>query len=217
LLDGAGYDKKGADGIRLWKDGSGPISFTIEGTAQAGSPDEDAVQTMVKYFADVGVSATYKALERSLYTEHYQANEIEAAFWGGDRTLLPLVAPIIFMGTQPDRPWGVAWGLKYNNPADPNGEDPPEGHFIRKIWDIMDQVNVEPDDAKRTTLFHQVLDIWAEELPMIGILGELPQPVIVKNGLMGVPDSMPIDDPVSDEHIRNTQTFWWDDPSKHTS
>ena len=66
-------------------------------------------------------------------------------------------------------------------------------------------------------LFHQILDICAEEIPMIGILGELPQPVIVKNGLMGVPDTMPIDDPVSDEHIRNPQTFWWDDPSKHTS
>ncbi|GAB4109996.1 MAG: ABC transporter substrate-binding protein [Roseiflexaceae bacterium] len=217
LLDAAGYDKKDAEGFRLWKDGSEAISFIIEGTAVAGSPDEDAVQTMVKYFADVGIKATYKAVERALYTEHFNANEIEAAFWGGDRTLLPLVAPFIFMGTIADRPWAVAWGLKFNNAEDPNGEDPPEGHFITRIWDIMEQVNVEPDDTKRTALFHQVLDIWAEELPMIGILGELPQPVIVKSGLIGMPDNFPIDDPTSDEHIKNTQTFFWDDPSKHTS
>ncbi len=48
LLDQAGYDKKDAQGFRLWKDGSGPVSFIIEGTAQAGSPDEDAVQTMIQ-------------------------------------------------------------------------------------------------------------------------------------------------------------------------
>jgi ABC-type transport system substrate-binding protein len=81
----------------------------------------------------------------------------------------------------------------------------------------MEQVNVEPDDTRRTALFHQVLDIWAEELPMIRILGKLPQPVIVKNGLAGMPDNFPIDDPTSDEHIKNTQTFFWDDPSKQTS
>lgn len=216
LLDGAGYDKKDADGFRLWKDGSGTLSFLIEGTAVAGSPDEDAVQTMVKYFGDVGVKATYKAVERALYTEHYQANEIESAFWGGDRTLLPLVAPIIWLGTQPDRPWAVAWGLWKNNAEDPNGEEPPADHWITKIWALNEQVNEEPDDTKRTALFHQILDIWAEELPMIGVLGELPAPVIVKNGLKGMPDSFPIDDPTSDEHIKNSQTFYWDDPAKHS-
>ncbi|HEU5102238.1 MAG TPA: ABC transporter substrate-binding protein [Roseiflexaceae bacterium] len=215
LLDAAGYDKKGADGFRLWKDGSGPVSFIVEGTAQPGSPDEDAVQTMVKYFADVGIKATYKVDERALYTERYQANEVESAFWGGDRTVLPLVAPIIWLGTQPDRPWAVAWGLKKNNPEDANGEDPPEGHFITKIWELWDQTSAEPDEAKRNALFNQILDIWAEEVPMIGILGELPAPVIVKNGFKGYKEGFPVDDTTEDEHLLNTQTYYWDDPSKH--
>ena len=69
--------------------------------------------------------------------------------------------------------------------------------------------------AKRNELFKQLLDVWAEELPMVGILGELPQPLIVKNGLKGVKDSFPIDDPTKDEEFINPQTFYWDDPSKH--
>ncbi len=215
LLDKAGYAKKGADGIRLWKDGSGPVSFLIEGTAQAGSPDEDAVQTIVKYFADVGVKATYKAQERSLYTERYNANEVDSAFWGGDRTLLPIVAPWIFLGSMVDRPWAGAWGLFYNNEKDPNAEKPPEGHFITKIWDIQTKIDVEPDDAKRTALFNQILDIWAEELPMIGVLGELPAPVIVQKGFKGVKAGFPTDDTTEDENLLNTQTYFWEDPSKH--
>ena len=70
LLDGAGYKQKNSDGIRLWDDGSGdPITFVIEGTAESGSPDEDAVQEVVKYLHKVGIKAAYKALERSLYED----------------------------------------------------------------------------------------------------------------------------------------------------
>ncbi|GAB4520556.1 MAG: ABC transporter substrate-binding protein [Anaerolineae bacterium] len=216
LLDQAGYTERNSEGYRVWPDGSGePISFVIEGTAEPGTPDEDAAQLVVRYLKDVGIKATYKAVERSLYTEHYQANEIEAAWWGGDRTVLPLLAPIIFLGTQPDRPWAVAWGLWKNNPNDPNAEEPPEGHWIWKIWDLWSQVEVEPDPEKRNQLFFQILDIWAEELPYIGFLGQSPQPVIVKNGLKNYLPNFPIDDTTGDEHLLNTELLYWEEPEKH--
>jgi peptide/nickel transport system substrate-binding protein len=84
LLDKAGYDKKDGEGFRLWKDGSGTLSFTVESIYTTGDPFEDAAQTTIKYFAAVGVKCAYKGVERALYTEHYNANEIESAFWGGD-------------------------------------------------------------------------------------------------------------------------------------
>ena len=37
MLDDLGYTKKDANGIRLYRDGSGPISFTIEGTNSIGA------------------------------------------------------------------------------------------------------------------------------------------------------------------------------------
>lgn len=215
MLDAAGYDKKDAEGFRLWKDGSGTLSFTIESIYQTGDPFEDAAQTVVKYFAAVGVKSAYKAVERALYTEHYNANEIESAFWGGDRSLLPLTAPLIFLGTTIDRPWAAAWGIWRNNPSDPVAQEPPADHWIKKIWSTWDTLAAEPDEQKRNQLFTQILDIWAEELPMIGVLGQLPQPLIAKNGLKGVVDKFPIDDPTKDEHFVNSQTFFWDDPSKH--
>jgi peptide/nickel transport system substrate-binding protein len=216
LLDGAGYTEKNGDGFRLWNDGSGEvISFIIEGTAAAGSPDEDAVQQVIKYYAEVGIQAAYKGVERSLYTEHYQANEIEAAWWGGDRTVVPLAAPIIFIGTQPDRPWAVAYFLWRINPTDPNAEEPPQDHYIWKIWNTWDQVAVEPDEAKRNELFNQILDIWAEELPMIGYLGEQPALIINKTGFRNYLPGMPVDDTTGDEHLLNTETYFWEDPSSH--
>ncbi len=217
LLDNAGY-KRGADGFRRFKDGSGPISFIIEGTSQAGTPEEDSVQLVCKYLEDVGIKATYKYVERSLYTEHYSANEIEAAYWGGDRTVLPLVpGAIIFRGVQPDRPWCPGYGFYYNNPEDPLAVKPPDGHFIWKIWDIWDnQVSLEPDQEKQNKLFEGILDIWAEELPMIGILGEKPAPTVAKNGFRNVLDGMPNDDTTGDEQFLQSESFFWDEPEKHT-
>jgi peptide/nickel transport system substrate-binding protein len=217
LLDGAGYAEKNAEGIRLWNDGSGEeISFNIEGTAVPGEPAEDHIQEIVKAFAALGIKAAYKGLERALYEEHWRANEIEAAWWGGDRTVLPLVAPIIWIGTQPDRPWCAAWShWRIDGAKNPNAEEPPADHWINKIWALWDQCSAEPDETKRNELFFQILDIWAEELPMIGYLGESPALIIVKDGLKNYKEGLPIDDTTGDEHLLNTETYFWDDPAAH--
>lgn len=218
LLDDAGYSEKDADGFRKWKDGSGEtISFTIEGTAQPGTQDEDAVQRIVQYYADVGIKCAYKGVERSLYQEHYAANDIEMAYWGGDRTVLPLVAPIIWTCRQPDRPWGAAWALWDRDPTDPNGEEPPAGHWVWDIWALWDKIVAEPDPDKETQLFFQILDIWAEQLPQIGYLGQSPAPIIVKNGFRGYLAGFPVDDPTGDEHLLQTETYYWEDPENHTA
>jgi peptide/nickel transport system substrate-binding protein len=217
LLDAAGYER-GSDGMRTWNDGSGEtISFVIEGTATAGSTDEDAVQQVIRYLTDLGISATYRAVERSLYTEHHQSNEIEAAWWGGDRTVVPLAAAIIFIGTQPDRPWCPAWGYFRTQPTNPVAEEPPEGHWIWEIWRIWDELAQEPDPATQNALFEQILDIWATELPMIGYLGEAPAPIIVKNGFRNYLPGFPVDDVTGDEHLLNTETYFWEDPENHTT
>jgi peptide/nickel transport system substrate-binding protein len=217
LLDEAGYAEKDSEGFRLWKDGSGEtLSFFIEATFEAGTPNEDSAQLLVKYLADVGVKASYKYSERSLYQEHFAANDIEASWWGGDRTLLPL-APlaVIFRGTQTDRPWANAWGLWYRDNADPNGEEPPADHWIWDIWNAWEEVAREVDPDKQTELFTKILDIWAEELPMIGYLGNAPNPCIVKNGYRGYLDGMPSDDTIADEHFLATETHYWEDPENH--
>ena len=219
MLDALGYTKKDANGIRLYKDGSGPISFTIEGPQAVNTQDGDAANLMSKDLLKIGIQATYKFVERSLYTTHYDANDIEGAWFGGDRTLLPIVpeAPI-FRGVQSDRPWCRAWTFFYQEPTNVNAVKPPDGHWIYTIWKIWDEeVSPQPDPVKATAAFKKILDIWATELPMIGLLGEAPTPTVVKNGFKGFVAGLPNDDTVGDEHLAQGETWYWDDPSKHTS
>jgi peptide/nickel transport system substrate-binding protein len=218
MLDAAGYTKKDANGIRLYKDGSGPISFTVEYTSSISGADTDAINLMTKDLQKVGIQATGKFVERSLYTTHYDANDIEAGWFGADRALLPIVPEaIIFRGISRDRPWCPGWSYYYSEPKNVNAVQPPDGHWILTLWKIWDEeVSPEPDPAKATAAFKKILDIWATELPMIGFLGELPAVTVVKNGFKGFVAGLPNDDTVGDEHFAQSETYYWDDPSKHT-
>ncbi|MCE7984075.1 MAG: ABC transporter substrate-binding protein [Caldilinea sp. CFX5] len=213
LLDQAGYRAKDAAGFRLWPaPDSGRIRFIVVGTAEAGTTDEQAVQKVLTYFAAVGVAATYQPLDRATYETRVNNNQIEAAWWGGDRTILPLLAPEIFLGLIFDRPWAVAWGAWRNDPAHNIAEEPPQGHWIRDIWTTWDQLAVTTDATEQTRLFKQILAIWARELPMIGFLGELPAPVIKKSGLRNYVAGYPLDDTTGDEHLLNPETLFWETP-----
>ena len=83
------------------------------------------------------------------------------------------------------------------------------------MWEIWDKIAVEPDDQKRTQMFLQILDIWAAELPIIGIVGEVPSIHVVKNTLHNFKGGVPNDDTTRHESLIPTQTLYWEEPSKH--
>jgi len=214
LLDKAGYTEKDDEGFRLWKDGSGRAGFNIEYISKG---DEDVVALYVKYFAEAGIQCTYKYVERSLYTERFNANDVEASVaFGVGRSLIPMIAADILLGTAIDHPWACAWGMWRNDPSNPNAEEPPADHWIRRMWNAYDQISVEPDGAKREQLFREILEVWYEELPMAGFLSQFVRPIVVKNGLHNYIDGLAIDTTTSDTNIANLQTLYWENPAEHT-
>ncbi|NLS77135.1 MAG: twin-arginine translocation signal domain-containing protein [Chloroflexi bacterium] len=214
LLDKAGYDKKGADGIRLWKDGSGPISIIAE-TYTLGL--EDQAEIVVKNMADLGLKFTYNFVERSLGEQRGRANDVEIEYHSWSRAILPFVDPAFFLAKAQDKSWCKAWTLWFNNPTDPNAEEPPADHFLRKMWALWDQIAVIADEKKQTELLFQIFDILAEEIPMPGVIGELPAPTIVKDGLRGLDPKfvMPISNPTYHGCLIPLQSYYWDEPEKH--
>ncbi|MBV7334265.1 ABC transporter substrate-binding protein [Chloroflexi bacterium TSY] len=218
LLDDAGFREKDSEGFRLWNDDSGEtLGFIIEGTAALGSSSEDTILLVIEQLADVGVKASYQGMERSLYEARWTANEIEAAWWGAGHDILPFLSHSnYFIGELLDRPWAGAWGRWYRNNNDPNGEQPPEGHFLWDSWEIWGQAIEEPDEGKRNEFFAQIMDIFAEEVPVVGIVGELPRLIIVKNGLQNMMSGYVLQDATRDESLINPAQLYWDDPASHS-
>lgn len=218
ILDGLGYTEKDSDGFRLWNDGSGEIiSFIFEGIDETGTPGSDTAQLVMQQLAEVGIKATYKAVERSLYEEHYTANVQDATWWGAGHEILPFLSHSnYYIGELLDRPWAGAWGRWFRDNNDPNGAPPPDGHFLWKQWDLWSQALVEPDEAKRNELFKQILDIWAEEIPVVGIVGELPGPIVMSRELRNVAEDYPIQDATRDESLVNPAQLFWETPEAHS-
>lgn len=218
ILDGLGYTEKDAEGFRLWNDGSGEvISFIFEGIDETGTPGSDTAQLVMQQLAEVGIKATYKAVERSLYEEHYTANLLDASWWGAGHEILPFLSHSnYYIGELLDRPWAGAWGRWFRDNNDPNGAQPPEGHFLWQQWELWGQALVEPDEAKRNDLFKQIMDIWAEEVPVVGIVGELPGPIIISRDLRNIAEAYPIQDATRDESLVNPAQLFWENPEAHS-
>ena len=83
------------------------------------------------------------------------------------------------------------------------------------IWDIWAKIVVEADPDKQNGLFEEILDIWAEEIPMVGLLGASPALIIVKNGFRNYLPGMAMDDTTGDEHLLQTETYFWENPEEH--
>lgn len=215
-LDEAGYTDRDAEGFRQWKDGSGEtivVDFVTRDAA--GDPNEDVTQMVVKYLGDVGVRMAHRNIERSLFEERTKANDMVAHLGPAVRTILPMNPNSEFDGRFDTRSWGCAWSLYRQNPETPNAEPPPEGHWLWEIWRLFDAIWQEADEARRQEMFFQVLDIWAEELPCIGVVGQFPAQVIVKNGLRNYVGGYPMDDPLGDDALLGPQTLYWEEPEKH--
>ena len=156
-------------------------------------------------------------MERSLYEEHYTANLLDASWWGAGHEILPFLSHSnYYIGELLDRPWAGAWGRWFRDNNDPNGAPPPDGHFLWQQWDLWNQALVEPDEAKRNELFKQILDIWAEEVPVVGIVGELPGPIIISRDLRNVAEAYPIQDATRDESLVNPAQLFWENPEAHS-
>ncbi len=218
VLDAAGYSEKGSDGFRVWTDGSGEaISFVIEGIDAPGAPSAEAALLVTKYLLDVGVKASYKSMERSLYEERWAANEVEATWWGAGHDILPFLSHSnYYIGELLDRPWAGAWGRWYRNRDDANGAPPPDGHFLWQSWEIWGKALIEPDEEARNAYFTQIMDIWAEQVPAIGILGELPGPIIAHNDLRNLAEGYALQDATRDESLINPAQLYWENPDAHS-
>ncbi len=219
LLDGLGLTEKDAEGYRLWPDGSKErVSFVVlsEQNAPAG------VNLMiVDYFNAVGIEVLWKGGDRSLRIQMNRSNEVQCIFESLDRNLVPLADPVNWLKHRnPDsKHMFAAWTLWKIDPNDPNGEEPPKGHWVWDLWNAYEEVKAEADEAKRNALFKdKILAVWARELPMVGLIGERLQPVLVKNGFKGLQAGFPYDCCTTiNEYIIDSSTWYWEEPDKHAA
>jgi peptide/nickel transport system substrate-binding protein len=199
---------KGADGVRKRPDGK-PLEVIVEVSNALTGLNQAEAERVCKYWTAIGVKATMKLVERSLYEEHYRTGDVQIGAWGCDRNSIVMADPGRYLGTTSDGTWAVLYGNWYGK-SPYKQKEPPADHAIRKVWDAWDKCQVEPDETKRNALFKSIIDIHKENPWMIGTVGENPTLWITQNKFRNVPEGRIQDDTLRDYGLSEPWQFFFD-------
>jgi peptide/nickel transport system substrate-binding protein len=204
LLDEIGLNRRNAEGYRLRPDGQ-VLEITIEYPTGVFSTWDDALAMIKTYLEKVGIKALLKPEERTLFDVRNTSGEIQIAVWWLDRNTSVLGDPSLLLGYRTWAPLSYTWYSQGKT----GGEPPEPGTDMAKVYEIWDQVLRETNEQRRDELVREFLNLHKKNLWMVGTVGALPQPIVVKNNFRNVPSGLPWDDPLrSPKNLRPEQFFF---------
>jgi len=187
LLDQMGLDKKGADGVRLRPDGK-PLQFQCEYLPHEG-PKKQTIELCVKHWAKAGIKVDGQERERAFLLTRLNASQHDMSGWHVDRQLER--AAYAYGSTQKLGPGGdsaILWGKPWRDwfiSGGKSGQEPPQE--AKDLFDAFDKWGQTlMGSPEYTAAGIKVYDLVAKNLWVIGIIGQGPQPVVVKNNLENV-------------------------------
>jgi peptide/nickel transport system substrate-binding protein len=190
LLDEMGLEK-GSDGIRVRPDGK-PLSYLIEQAGiRVGASTAEFCEMICTYWREIGIDATTKEIDESLYSERMQANEVECGLWHADRCT-DMLLPIQMQWYIPtaDCQQGTvscAWQNWYQA-VDKEAEGivaPPDE--IQQLYAWVDEMRLVVDDDERVAIGQKIFDYLADKPLAIGIVLESPCPVMYNKNMRNMP------------------------------
>ncbi|AAD36142.1 oligopeptide ABC transporter, periplasmic oligopeptide-binding protein [Thermotoga maritima MSB8] len=196
LLDEMGLKWNPSRTYRLRPDGK-KLEIVIEYTTP--SQTREKTMEMVKsYLEKVGISVILKPIDRSLYVTRLEAGQLQIGVWEFDRNIDPVGDPAHILGSQ----WApLTW--QWYNSGKKTGMPPEEGTDMWKLYEIWDQIVKEVAPEKRDELMKEIINLHKKNIWMVGFVGALPQPIVVKENFKNVPQGLLWDFPL----IRSPKNF----------
>ena len=151
LLDGMGMDQRDSEGFRLGPDGN---TFVLPFEHADHAPDFAPVaELLTAYFQEVGIKTTLKQIEPSLWSQRWNANEMQA-------TMIWSVQPMWKNGTWtdyfPTPGWAGAWTTWMNTNGE-SGEEPPVE--VKELIELgrarVKAIPASPEDVVLTEMLYQ--------------------------------------------------------------
>ncbi|HUK05641.1 MAG TPA: ABC transporter substrate-binding protein [Burkholderiales bacterium] len=207
LLDALGL-KRGAEGIRLLPDGR-PMEIIVE-TAGESTEQTDVLEMIRETWREVGIKLFAKPSQREVLRNRVFSGEALMSVWSGieDGIASADVSPEEFAPTSQQQLQWPKFG-QYFETSGKAGEAPdiPEVAELLKLNNAWRQA---PSREERTKIWNRMLDIYAEQQYVIGIVNGVSQPVVVRNTLRNVPEKGIYNwDPGAFFGIYRPETFWF--------
>lgn len=209
LLDEMGLTKRDAKGFRLRPDGK-RLDIILESSGES-TEQTDVLELVKDTWAEIGVDLLTRPSQRTVYRRRVFSGEamMSVGVGSGEFGLpTPDMSPSWLAPVSEEQLQWSKWGLYFESKGK-RGE-PPSLPAAQRLVDLYRRWLVSTDRADRGRIWGEMLVINVNEVFTIGILGDTPQPVVVANGLRGVPDKAVYTwDPGAQFGFLSPDTFYW--------
>ncbi len=209
LLDDAGLYERGANGMRLLRDGR-PMEIIIE-TAGEDPQEVDFLELVSETWAEIGVRVLIRTSSRDVMRNRAYSGEALMTVWAGwDNGLATAsMSPAVLAPTRQDTLNWPKWG-QYFQTGGQSGE-PVDLAEAAELMALYREWQASDDDAEREVIWLRMLQIHAEQQFIIGVVSAVLQPIVVSNRLRNVPEQGVYSwDPGAQIGIYHPDQFWFD-------
>ncbi len=209
LLDEIGLEETNDDDIRLLPDGR-PMEIIVE-TAGEDTEQSDILQLVEENLREIGVKLFIKPLQRTNLRNRIFAGLTQMSVWTGLENGVPSAntPPSELAPTSQQQLHWPKWGQHYDTSG--QAGDPPDLPEAKKLLDLNSAWLTAPDKAAREAIWHEMLQIHADQVFNIGLISGVKQPVVVKAGVRNVPEEGIYNwDPGAQLGVYRPDTFWLD-------
>lgn len=208
LLDEMGLVARDVEGFRLRPDGR-RLDIIVE-TAGESTEQADVLELVADTWTRIGVQLLIRPSQREVFRRRVFSGEAVMSVSGGEFGLpTPDMSPSWLAPVSEEHLQWCKWGLYFES----NGRrgSPPVLPAARRLVDLYQRWLTSIEQAERARIWGEMLAIHAEEVFTIGILGGTLQPVVVADGLRGVPEEGNyVWDPGAHFGLYSPDTFYWE-------
>lgn len=210
LLDEMGLMARDAEGFRLRPDGR-RLDIIVE-TAGESTEQADALELVADTWTQIGVQLLIRPSQREVFRRRVFSGEAVMSVSDGEDGFglpTPDMSPSWLAPVSEQHLQWCKWGLYFES----NGRrgSPPELPAARRLVELYRRWLTSTERAERARIWGEMLAIHAEEVFTIGILGGALQPVVVADGLRGVPEQGNyVWDPGAHFGLYSPDTFYWE-------
>ena len=209
LLDEIGLTR-GDGGIRLLPDGR-PLNIIVE-TAGEDTEQTDILELIHDSWLRAGIKLYTRPSQREVFRNRIFAGETMVSVWTGYENGLPNenTSPNEFAPTTQLQLQWPKWG-QYFETGGAVGEAP-QLPAAKQLIALFGQWKRALNGGSRRGIWHRMLKIHADNVFSIGVVGAVPQPVVITNRLRNVPKEGIYNwNPGAHFGVYRPDTFWFSD------
>lgn len=210
LLDEAGLARQRKHGLRYLPDGR-PCELIIETTAESNI-ETDVLELVTDHWRQIGFNIFIHVSHRELFRRRIMNGETIMALWWGLDNGVPTadMSPRELAPTTSDQIQWPLWGLhELTGGAEGQPPELPEAEALLGLFYAWRQASTF---AEREAIWHQMLEVFTQQVFTIGMVNSVLQPVVRAARLRNLPDKALFGfDPTSYLGVYMPDTFWFDE------